>query len=182
VGNQNGLIVISGIANPNENQSGNSNVVATRAEGNGNGNTRNRCYNCRGLGHLARNCTVRPRKRDAAYLQTQLLIAQKEEAGIQLQAEEFKFMVAEGDLDEIEKVIANCILMANLQQASTSGTHIDKALVYDSNGSAEYTDLLEPIPEPHQVQLNDSDVIYVVSSVEQGVGTVEKHPATVEET
>nr|GFD47550.1 hypothetical protein [Tanacetum cinerariifolium] len=29
-----------------------------------------------------------PRKRDAAYLQTQLLIAQKEEAGIQLQAEE----------------------------------------------------------------------------------------------
>ncbi|GJU80063.1 retrovirus-related pol polyprotein from transposon TNT 1-94 [Tanacetum coccineum] len=141
-----------------------------------------RCYKCRGLGHLARNCTVRPRKRDAAYLQTQLLIAQKEEAGIQLQAEEFNFMVAEGDLDEIEKVIANCILMANLQQASTSGTHIDKALVYDSNGSAEYTDLLEPIPEPHQVQLNDSDVISVVSSVEQGVGTVEKHPATVEET
>ncbi|GKC54047.1 hypothetical protein Tco_1076792 [Tanacetum coccineum] len=33
VGNQNGLIVISGIANPNENQSGNSNVVAIRAEG-----------------------------------------------------------------------------------------------------------------------------------------------------
>nr|GFA48056.1 hypothetical protein [Tanacetum cinerariifolium] len=29
------------------------------------------------------------RRRDAAYLQTQLLIAQKEEAGIQLQAERF---------------------------------------------------------------------------------------------
>ncbi|GJT52537.1 gag-pol polyprotein [Tanacetum coccineum] len=39
-----------------------------------------RCYNYRGLGHLARNCTVRPRRRDAAYLQTQLLIGQKEEA------------------------------------------------------------------------------------------------------
>ncbi|GJT51876.1 hypothetical protein Tco_0978033 [Tanacetum coccineum] len=35
-----------------------------------------------GLGHLPRNCTVRLRRRDAAYLQTQLLIAQKEEAGI----------------------------------------------------------------------------------------------------
>nr|GFB75216.1 Gag-Pol polyprotein [Tanacetum cinerariifolium] len=43
-----------------------------------------RCYNRRGVGHYARNCTVRPRKKDVAYLQTQLLIAQKEEAGIQL--------------------------------------------------------------------------------------------------
>nr|GEU69323.1 hypothetical protein [Tanacetum cinerariifolium] len=41
------------------------------------------------------------------------------------------------DLDEIEEVNANCILMANLQQASTSGTHTDKAPVYDSDGSAE---------------------------------------------
>nr|GEZ20651.1 hypothetical protein [Tanacetum cinerariifolium] len=37
-----------------------------------------------GVGHYARNCTVRPKRRDSAYLQTQLLIAQKEEAGIQL--------------------------------------------------------------------------------------------------
>nr|GFC81888.1 hypothetical protein [Tanacetum cinerariifolium] len=37
--------------------------------------------------HFARDCTVRQRRRDAAYLHTQLLIAQKEEAGIQLQAE-----------------------------------------------------------------------------------------------
>nr|GEU35927.1 hypothetical protein [Tanacetum cinerariifolium] len=88
VRNHNGLIVVPGIANPNANQNGNGNVVAARAEGNGNGNNENqiRCYNCRGLGHLARNCTVRPRKKDAAYLQTQLLIAQKKEAGIQLQA------------------------------------------------------------------------------------------------
>ncbi|GJR05234.1 gag-pol polyprotein [Tanacetum coccineum] len=75
----NELIVISGIANPNANQNGNDNVVPARAKGNGNGNNKNqiRCYNCRGLGHLARNCTVKPRKRDATYLQTQLLIAQK---------------------------------------------------------------------------------------------------------
>ncbi|GJR45878.1 hypothetical protein Tco_1313981, partial [Tanacetum coccineum] len=155
VGNQNGLIVVSGIANPNGNQVRNGNVVAARAE------------------------------------------------GIQLQAEEFDFMAAAGDLDEIEEVNANCILMANFQQASTSGTQIDKAPVYDSDGSAkvheydncynneifnmftqeeQYTDLLEPIPEPHQVQQNDSDVISAVSSVEQGGGTVEQNCATIEET
>nr|GFD52060.1 hypothetical protein [Tanacetum cinerariifolium] len=51
------------------------------------------------------------------------LIAQKEEAGIQLQAEEFDLMAAAAaDLDEIKEVNENCILMAHLQQASTSGT------------------------------------------------------------
>ncbi|GJS27132.1 retrovirus-related pol polyprotein from transposon TNT 1-94 [Tanacetum coccineum] len=95
------------------NQHGNGNVVAARAEGNSNGINGNpiRC------------------------------IAQNEEAGIQLQAEEFDLMAAIADLDEIEEVNANCILMANLQQAPTS-----------------------------------------VSNVEQGWGTVEQHPANVEET
>nr|GFC07772.1 hypothetical protein [Tanacetum cinerariifolium] len=78
-------------------------------------------------------------------------------------------MVAAADLDEIEEVNANCILMANLQQASSSGTQTDNAPVYDSDGSVEvhencddneifnmftqeeqYTELLEPIPEPQQ--------------------------------
>nr|GFC07219.1 hypothetical protein [Tanacetum cinerariifolium] len=99
------------------NQAGNGNLVAARAEGNAAGQNANqiRCYNYRGLGHYARSCTARPRRRDAAYLQTQLLIAQKEEAGIQLQAEEFDLMATAVDLDEIEEVNANCILMANLQ-------------------------------------------------------------------
>nr|GFD12334.1 Gag-Pol polyprotein [Tanacetum cinerariifolium] len=47
-------------------------------------------------------------------------IAQKEEAGIQLQAEEYDLMAAAADLEDIEEVNANFILMANLQQASTS--------------------------------------------------------------
>ncbi|GJZ47544.1 hypothetical protein Tco_0601376 [Tanacetum coccineum] len=116
VKNQNGLTVVPSIANQNPNRNGN--VVAARAEGNANRNNGNqiRCYNCIGLGHLARNYTVRPRRRDVAYLQTQLLIAQKK---------------------EIEEVNANYILMANLQQALTSGNQTDKAPVYDSDGSAE---------------------------------------------
>ncbi|GJY08397.1 hypothetical protein Tco_0375451 [Tanacetum coccineum] len=132
---------------------------------------------------------VKPKKRDAAYLQTQIQIAQKDEAGIQLNSEEFDFMAAVGAYEETKRANANCTLENNLQQASTSGTQSNKAPVYDSDGSAEvhhskncydndifnmftqeeqYTELIDPIPEPHQVQQNDSNVISVVSSVEQG--------------
>ncbi|GJZ88109.1 hypothetical protein Tco_0659891 [Tanacetum coccineum] len=86
--------------------------------------------------------------------------------GIQLQAKEFDLMATTRDLDDIEKVNANCISMANLQQASTLGTQTDKAPVYDSDGLVE----------------NDSNVISAVSNVEQSRGTVEKLPATVKET
>nr|GEZ93001.1 hypothetical protein [Tanacetum cinerariifolium] len=176
VRNQNGQIAVLG--NANQNPNGNGNLVAARAE-------------------------VRPKRKDATYLQTQLPIAQKEEAGIQLQAEEFDLMAAAANLDEIEEVNANYILMANLQQASASGTQTDKASIFDSDGSAEvhnyencydneifnmftqeeqYTELLEPISEPHQLPQNDNNVISDVSSVEQSGGTVEQHPANVEET
>nr|GEY38855.1 hypothetical protein [Tanacetum cinerariifolium] len=163
-GNQNGFVVVPEIANHN----GTGNVVAARAEGTGNGNQA-RCYNCRGLGHIARNCTARPRRKDAAYLQTQLLIAQKEEAGIQLQSEEFDFMAAAGDLDEIKEVNANCILMANLQHTSTSGTQLDKAPVYDTDSSAEC----------HRMTTKCTSV--ALSMVQSG-GTVETSFAPNEET
>nr|GEV24068.1 retrovirus-related Pol polyprotein from transposon TNT 1-94 [Tanacetum cinerariifolium] len=143
VGNQNGQIGVPGNANLN----GNGNLVAARAEGNTAGQNRNqiRCYNYRGMGHFARNCT----------------------------------------------------------QALTSGTQTDKAPIYDLDGSAEvhdyencddneifnmftqkeqYTELLEPIPEQHQVPQNDNNVISEVTSVEQSRETVEQHPVNFEET
>nr|GFC27153.1 hypothetical protein [Tanacetum cinerariifolium] len=134
-------------------------------------------------------------------LVTQLLIAQKEEAGIQLQAEEYDLMAAAANLDKIKEVNANCILMANLQQASTSGTQSDSAPVYDTDGSAEvhenyddneifnmftqeeqYTELLEPIRESHQVSQNANNVISEDTSMEQGGETIEQYPVNFEET
>nr|GEX96536.1 hypothetical protein [Tanacetum cinerariifolium] len=77
-GNLNGYNEVQNVRN--QNQIGNANLVAARAEGNAAGQNVNqiRCYNCRGIGQYARNYTARPRRRDTAYLQTQLLIAQKE--------------------------------------------------------------------------------------------------------
>ncbi|GKC07642.1 hypothetical protein Tco_0999252, partial [Tanacetum coccineum] len=124
----------------------NGDVVAARAENNGNGNNANqiRCYNYKGVVHYAKNYTIRPRKRDVAYLQTQLLIAQKKEVGIQLQTKEFDLTVAAADCEEIEEVNANCILMVNLQQALTSGIHANIAPIYDSDGSAEGNKTCDP--------------------------------------
>nr|GEV14028.1 hypothetical protein [Tanacetum cinerariifolium] len=141
IGNQNGLIGVPG--NANQNLNGNGNLVAACAKGNAAGHNRNqiRCYNCRGV----------------------------------------------ADLDEIKEVNANCILMANLQEALTSGTQTNKAPIYDSDRSAEvheykncydseifhmftqeeqYTKLLEPIPEQHQVPQNDNNVIFENLAIE----------------
>nr|GEW14083.1 reverse transcriptase domain-containing protein [Tanacetum cinerariifolium] len=117
-----------------------------------------------GVGHYARNCTVRPRRRDAAYLQTQLLIAQKEEAGIQLQAEELT------------------ALPSMIQTDQLAYMNDDNEIFNMFTQEEQYTKLLEPIPESHQVPQNDNDVIFEDTSVEQGRETVEQHPANFEET
>nr|GFC37559.1 hypothetical protein [Tanacetum cinerariifolium] len=87
--------------------------------------------------------------------------------------------------------------------ASISGTQFDKAPVYDTDGSTEvklndnyydnekfnmftqeeqYTDLLEPIPEPQLVPQNDNHVTFVALSMVQSGGTIEISFAPNEET
>nr|GFC60616.1 hypothetical protein [Tanacetum cinerariifolium] len=100
----------------------------------GNGGNQFRQYAGQNAGNL--NGTTKYRMSGIRLLRTQEF-RMLEEAGIQLQAEEYDLMAAAADLDEIEEVNANCIFMANLQQASSSGTQSDSALVYDSDGSAE---------------------------------------------
>nr|GEY30277.1 hypothetical protein [Tanacetum cinerariifolium] len=116
-----------------------------------------------GVGHFARECTARPRRRDAAYLQTQLLIAQKEEAGIQLQAEDAPVYDSDGSAEVHENYDNNEIFNMFTQEE-------------------QYTELLEPIPEPQQVPQNDNEVISEVTDVEQDGEIVEQHSANFEET
>ncbi|GJR51863.1 hypothetical protein Tco_1402384 [Tanacetum coccineum] len=112
------------IANQNPNM--NSNIVAARAEGNANGNN------------------VRPMRRDDAYLQTKLLIAQKEEAGIQLQAKVFDLIDDVGDLDEIEEVNANY----GSAEVQIYDNFYNNDIFNMFTQEEQYTELLEPIPEP----------------------------------
>nr|GEU47282.1 hypothetical protein [Tanacetum cinerariifolium] len=147
------------------NQNGTGNVVATMAKGTGNGNQA-RCYNCRGLGHIARNCTARLRRRDAAYLQTQLLIVEKEEAWIQFKAEEFDFMAAVDGSAEVH-LNDNCY---------------DNEIFNMFTQDKQYTNLLEPIPEPQLVPQNDKHITSVAPSMVQSGGIVETSSAPNKET
>nr|GEZ66412.1 hypothetical protein [Tanacetum cinerariifolium] len=84
-----------------------------------------------------------------------------------------------GDLNEIEEVNANCILMENFQQASTSGTQTDKAPVYDSDVSAELHHYKIIIIMIYSIcSLKKSSIL----NMEQSKGTVVQNPTTVEET
>nr|GEW35102.1 hypothetical protein [Tanacetum cinerariifolium] len=79
------------------------------------------------------------------------------------------------------------------------GYSVRQTPVYDKDGSAEvhknyddneifnmftqeeqYTELLEPIPELHQVLQNDNDVVFEATGVVQGGEIVEQHPTNFE--
>ncbi|GJR46621.1 hypothetical protein Tco_1314724 [Tanacetum coccineum] len=161
IGNQNGQIGAQNI--------GNGNVVAARAEGNAPGNNGNqiRC-SMRGRVILARTVTVDQGDGMLLIFRLKLLIAQKKEARNQLQADEFDLMLLQADLRIKHEVphYDNCY---------------DNEIFNMFTQEEQYTEILEPIPEPHQVLQNDN-VISDILSVEQEGGTVDQHNETVEET
>nr|GEV20116.1 hypothetical protein [Tanacetum cinerariifolium] len=81
----------------------------------------------------------------------------EEEAGIQLQAEEYDLMDAAADLDEIEEVNANCILMANLQQAMTS----EETLQFAQESREKMKQLNKEIKPENYIKINHLSRVFV---------------------
>ncbi|GJU23953.1 gag-pol polyprotein [Tanacetum coccineum] len=91
------------------------------------------CYNCSGKGHYARNCQSRvwDSKFDFLfYFMEQMLLAKKDEAGVNLTDEHNDFLFADAlRMEEIEELSANICLMARIQPTDNTS---DARPSYDS--------------------------------------------------
>ncbi|GJR86230.1 retrovirus-related pol polyprotein from transposon TNT 1-94 [Tanacetum coccineum] len=96
-----------------------------------------KCYNCNDKGHLARVCP-KPMVRDSYYFKEQMLLAKKYEAQIDLNDEEYDFLLADvPDEEVLEEFNATCIIMARLQSVNSDS---DAGPSYDSDFANEVHD------------------------------------------
>nr|GFD29777.1 retrovirus-related Pol polyprotein from transposon TNT 1-94 [Tanacetum cinerariifolium] len=80
------------------------------------------CYNCKGEGHMSKQCTKPRRKRDAEWFEDKVLLVQAQENGQVLQEEELEFLADPDNLAEVNnpEIRANSLNHQEMQVQSTS--------------------------------------------------------------
>nr|GEZ91824.1 hypothetical protein [Tanacetum cinerariifolium] len=61
------------------------------------------CYNCKGIGHIVKQCTAKKRVKDSKWFKEKMFLAQAQEAGVIFQEEQQDFLA-----DGLEDLASNC--------------------------------------------------------------------------